>query len=141
MPIPGSNLFNRASRLIRRNPIQYYPFVSRVKNQARQWVSTFGPMQTILASVQAVPRDTYVQLGLDLQRNYVAVFAAIDVVDLERDSSGDQFVFDGSVYQIESQNTWFLRDGWAECIAVEIGRGTQPKLTAPAPSPAPAPGD
>lgn len=133
MPIPGSNLYARASRLIQQNKIEYFPFVSRVKNAARQWVSTFGPVQTIPASVQSVPRDSYVQLGLDFQKNYVNVFAAINVVDLARDSSGDQFVFDGKVFQIESQNTWFLRDGWAECMAVELGAGTAPKLTLPAP--------
>jgi hypothetical protein len=129
--IPGSNLFNRASRLISRNAIEYFQFQSRTKNAARQWVSTFAKAQTILASVQSVPRDTYVQLGLDLQKNYVTVFASINVIDLSRDSSGDQFVFDGKVFQIESQTTWFLRDGWAECMAVEIGLGTAPKLVAP----------
>jgi hypothetical protein len=131
--IPGSNLFLRASKLISRNPINYWPYLSRVKNASRQWVSTFGPVQVIYASVQAVSRDTYVQLGLDFQRNYVTVFAAINVVDLVRDSSGDQFVFDGKIYQIESQNTWFLRDGWAECMAVEIGIGTHPMLVSSGP--------
>lgn len=83
-----------------------------------------------MASVQAVPRDTYVRMGLDLQRNYVSVFASVDAIDLERDAQGDRFVFDGSEYQIESENSWFLRDGWAECLAVEIGVGTTP-LTNP----------
>ena len=133
MPIPGSNLFARASRLIQQNQIEYYPFVSRVKNAARQWVSTFGPGQTISASVQSVPRSTYVQLGLDFQKNYVTVYAAVNVVDLSRDSSGDQFIFDGKVWQIESQTTWFLRDGWAECMAVELGAGTAPQLVAGVP--------
>ncbi len=131
--IPGSNLFNRASRLIQRKPILYFPFINRVKNNARQWVSTFGPMQEIPASVQAVPRATYVALGLDFQKNYVNVFAAVNAVDLQRDSSGDQFVFDGGVYQIESNTTWFLSDGWVECMAVLIGLGSAPELVAPGP--------
>lgn len=111
-----------------------------MKNAARQWVATFGPAQAMAASVQSVPRETYVALGLDLQRNYVTVFAAADIVDLQRDSSGDQFVSDGVIYQIESQTSWYLRDGWAECFAVEIGKGNAPKTVAPAPAPAPSPG-
>lgn len=120
MIVPGGNLFLRATRLIGTNPIQYYKYKSRVLNAARQWVPSFEDPVTIYASVQAVSRDTYVRLGLDMQRNYVTIYAAANVVDLERDSAGDQLVFDGVRYQIESQTTWFLRDGWAEAMAVEF---------------------
>ena len=124
--IPGSNLLNRAARLIRLTPIDYYAFNVRQMNAVGQWVPYYNPMTPFPASVQAVPRDTYVRLGLDLQKNYVTVFASVNAVDLERDSSGDRFVFDGSMYQIESENSWFLRDGWAECLAVEVAVNETP---------------
>jgi hypothetical protein len=126
--VPGSNLLKRAARLIRLSPVQYYQFNSRVLNTARQWVASFDAPITLPASVQAVPRETYAQLGLDLQRNYVKIFASINAVDLSRDSSGDQFVADGMLYQIESQNTWYLRDGWVECLAVAVARGQTPNV-------------
>jgi len=119
--IPGSNLYNRAIRLIRPTPIQYLAFVSRAQNAARQWVPSFAAPVEIQASVQAVPRSSYNDLGLDLQKNYVKVFASVNVVDLDRDTSGDRFIFDGRLYQIEDQNTWYLRDGWASCTAVDVG--------------------
>lgn len=137
MTVPGSNLFKRAARLIKLGPVDYYPAAARSLNAVGQWVPTFTGPQTIQASVQAVPRDTYVRLGLDLQRNYVTVYAAINAIDLERDSSGDRFVFDGRMYQLESNNSWYIRDGWVEALAVEVARGATP-LLAPSPTPAPS---
>lgn len=122
--IPGSNLFIAASRLIQPTPIQYYSFANRAVNAARQWVPSYAAPVTLQASVQAVPRNSYQKLGLDFQNNYVKVFAAANIIDLGRDTSGDRFVFDGNLYQIESENSWFLRDGWASCIAIELGAFT-----------------
>lgn len=119
--IPGANLFLAATRLIRPMPIQYLKFAARTQNSARQYVPTFEPEQTIYASVQAVSRNTYNELGLDFQKNYVKIFAATNVVDLGRDTSGDRFKFNGRLYQIESQTDWFIMDGWASCIAVDVG--------------------
>jgi hypothetical protein len=119
--IPGSNLFLRAIRLIKPTTIQYLKFSGRTQNTARQWVSAFETAIPIQASVQAVSRSSYTDMGLDFQKNYIKVFAAIDLVNIKRDSSGDRFIYNGMMYQIEDQNTWFLLDGWASCIAVEVG--------------------
>lgn len=119
--IPGSNLLLQAGRLIRFSPIDYYAFDSRSINAARQWVATFTRIPDVYASVQAVQRNSYVQYGLDLQKNYVKVYAARNIIDLARDSSGDRFIYDGRLFQLESQYTWFKEDGWDKCIAVDIG--------------------
>jgi len=119
---PGSNLLLQAGRLIRFTPIDYYAFNNRVLNRARQWVTGFDPVKTVYASVQAVPRNSYIQYGLDLQKNYVKVYAAMNIIDLERDSSGDRFIYNGKLFQLESQYTWWHEDGWDKCIAVEIGK-------------------
>ena len=97
------------------------PFVSRTQNAARQWIPTFATAFTLPCSVQAVDRSAYKELGLDLQKNYLRIFAAKDIIDLTRDASGDRFVYNSKLYQIESQKPWFLIDGWAACIAVEVG--------------------
>lgn len=124
MPVPGSNLFRAASRLIRPTPVMYYPYVSRTQNAAFQWVATYGTPFELEASVQAVDRNSYVEYGLDFQKNYVRIYVSEDVIDIERDSSGDKFTWNGKAYQIESQNTWFAMDGWASTLAVEVGRAT-----------------
>jgi hypothetical protein len=118
---PGSNLFLRAIRLIKPTTVQYLKFSGRTQNAARQWVAAFETAVPIQASVQAVARSSYTDMGLDFQKNYIKIFAAANLVNIKRDSSGDRFIYNGMLYQIEDQNTWFLLDGWASCIAVEVG--------------------
>lgn len=120
MPVPGSNLLAQALRVIKPVQIQYLQFSSRALNASKQWIPTFLDPITIYGSVQAVPRNTYAQYGLDLQRDYVKIFAQEDVVDLDRDSSGDRFIYNGEVFQLESENRWFVQDGWASCLAVKV---------------------
>lgn len=129
--IPGSNLLKKASRVIRFQPVPYYRYGSRTQNANFVWVTGFAASTIIAMSVQRVPRDKYIQLGLELQRNYINLFASLDLVDIRRDATGDQVVWAGRLYQIESQGTWFEQDGWAKAIAVDVGPDSQ------APSPPP----
>lgn len=122
--IPGINLLSEAMGIIATQTIGYRKFSGRVLNAQRLWVTSYendGAFTAMEASVQRIPRHQYVQFNLEFQRNYVNVFASLDMVDLDRDQSGDQFVYNGRLYQLESQGTWFAQDGWAVCMAVDIG--------------------
>lgn len=111
--------------------IPYYTFSNRHLNEVRQWVTGYSAPTDLTASVQMVPRSKYVQYGLEMQRNYVKIYASAELLDLRRDASGDQFIWGNRLYQVESQNTWRLQDGWATCLAVDIGPSTDaPVLTA-----------
>jgi hypothetical protein len=118
---PGSNLLNDAFQSIDPTEIQYYTFVSRALNAARQWVSTFAAPVPVWACVQAVHRSKYTEYGLDFQRNYAKIWASMDTVDLDRDTSGDQFTWNGRRYQLVDDTNWFIQDGWASALAVDIG--------------------
>lgn len=115
------DLLEIAFEVIGTQIIKYRPNSGRVKNSQYQWVPAFGQFFDLEASVQRVPRRQYVEFNLEFQRNYVTVFASYDMIDLERDTAGDQFVYAGRLYQLESQGTWFAQDGWAVCMAVDIG--------------------
>ncbi len=118
--IPGSNLLRSALRLIKPTQILYLQATGRTQNAVKQFVATFADPVPLMASVQAVNRDTYNELGLDFQKNYIKVFASKNIVDLGRDTSGDRLIFNGKLYQIESQVDWFVMDGWASCLAVYV---------------------
>lgn len=134
MSTPGSNLLRRAARLIKLQPVGYFMWLSRSLNPVKQWISVFAPSVSIRGSVQAVPRNKYEFLGLDFQRDYVNLFAAKDIQDIDRDRTGDQFTYAGKLYQIESQTDWYMQDGWVECLAVKIGPATgTPNVTIPFP--------
>jgi hypothetical protein len=119
--IPGIDLLSVAFEVIGTQIINYRINTGREKNDQFQWVPKFDPFFDLEASIQRVPRRQYVQYNLEFQRNYVTVFASIDMIDLQRDTSGDQFIYGGRLYQLESQGTWFAQDGWAVCMAVDIG--------------------
>lgn len=120
MATPGSNLFRRAAKLIKLQEVQYYPFATRTLNAARQWVPAFGTPYPLAASVQAVPRNSYAELGLDFNSFYVEIYASLNIVDLQRDSSGDRFVYNGDWYQMKDGQSWFAQDGWAYAMAVRV---------------------
>ena len=121
--IPGANLFNVASRLIGMQKVQYMKNIGRVQDKSRNWISKFAAPVMLRASVQAVNRSKYQELGLELQKNYVNIFTTADIVDIERDASGDQFIFNHRLYQMESETSWTVQDGWASCLCVEIKKG------------------
>jgi hypothetical protein len=121
MFVPGSNLLRLARTLIRFQSIKYYPAESRTLNAARQYVPTFGSPFTMKASVQAVDRNSYANMGLDFNSLYVQVYAELNMIDLERDSSGDRFVYNGDIYAMSKGQNWFAQDGWATCLAIRIG--------------------
>lgn len=122
--IPGLNLLNLAFSLIKPAAVPYYAYAGRTQNAVAQFIPQFKAAQTLYASVQRVPRSKYVAFNLEFQRNYVQIYAKAELIDLERDASGDQIIWGGRLYQIESQGTWFLQDGWASALAVDVGPAT-----------------
>lgn len=121
---PGSNLFKRAIRAIKPTTIQYLAYTDRTLNAARQWVPGYAAAVPITASVQMVARSVYGDYGLDFQKVYLKVFAATNIIDVQRDTSSDRFIWNGWIYQVDSNNDWFVQDGWVSCIAVRIQRVT-----------------
>lgn len=124
--IPGSNLLGEAFDVLGTQIISYRNFQSRIQNSQFQFISQFSAPADLESMVQRVPREQYVAFGLEWQRNYVKVFAPYDMIDLDRDHAGDQFIYRRRLFQLESQGTWFEQDGWAVCLAVDIGPGILP---------------
>jgi hypothetical protein len=117
---PGSNLLKRARKLIKFGPVQYYATTGRTLNAARQWIASFAASTTLSCSVQAVPRANYQREGLDFNKFYVRVWAAQEMAALDRDTSGDRFIYGGDLYAFAEGENWFLQDGWATVLACRI---------------------
>ena len=118
--IPGVNLLNVARQLIKFQEVMYMADQGRVLDDVGQWVTSYANPVGLMASVQAVKRDKYAELGLEFQKKYVKIFASIDAIDINRDETGDRFIFGRELYQIESQTTWYVQDGWCSCLCVAI---------------------
>lgn len=122
MRVPGSNLLGIAMKVLSGQPVLYYKDTGRTTSATGRDVTTFAdPVEIRNCGVQAVNRSRYEQMGLDYQKNYVNLFVREDVIDLQRDYSGDQMAFNGKRYQLQSETDWFAMDGWTVVLCVEIG--------------------
>lgn len=118
--IPGSNLLNIALTAIGRQSFDYYAFSSRTPNAQGIDVTAYKLPVTLSGSVQPVPQNLLNQYGLDTQRSYMTFFVSRDILEVDRDVSGDQFFFNGKVYQCLSITDWFNIDGWVPVLSVRV---------------------
>lgn len=121
MTTPGSNLLASAFGAIQTSEVKWLKFIGRKLNDVGQYVESLAPPVLVQASVQPVNKKAYIQLGLDMKREYVNVYACINATDLDREVAGDRFVTkDGVEWQVQNKNDWYTVDGWvvATCIKV-----------------------
>lgn len=119
---PGSNLLNRSLKIIAKQTVTYYKALARSLNDIGQDATEYDEPVSISGSLQPAPRALYEQLGLDLQKSYYTFYTSNNVIDVGRDASGDQFVFNSQRYQVESNNDWYAQDGWKGVLCVLIGK-------------------
>lgn len=119
--VPGCNLLNMALTIIAQQTLAYYQFVSRAPNAVGQDVTVYATPINLVGSWQPVPRALYEIYGLDLQKDYFTFYSSNNILDIQRDISGDQVVFMGKRYQVESSNDWYQLDGWKGMLCVDLG--------------------
>lgn len=120
--IPGyGNVLSMALELFVQQTVAYYEYTGRDENIIGQYDSDYADPVNIMGSFQPVPRELYEKYGLYLQKIYYTFYTPNNVKDVKRDVSGDQIVFEGRRYQVESSNDWFSQDGWVGVLCVDIG--------------------
>lgn len=122
--IPGSNLLAMALTAIAPAPVTYYQYSGRTLESTGNYSSTFASGVVLQCSVQAVDKSAYVAYGLDLQRQYITIYMRAGAVDLARDYSGDQVMWNTKRYQLVAESDWFAMDGWVGVRAVQLVVGT-----------------
>lgn len=120
MSVPGSNLLQRALRLIKPQSCLYYRFKERAKQPNGIFLPTYCTPSSLLGSIQPVPRSLYEMYGLDFQKNFFIFYVSKDVTDVERDVAGDIMVFASNTFQAESKTDWFVQDGWDAILCVQV---------------------
>lgn len=121
MSNPGSNLLKQALQLISSNPCSYYRFLGRTTTNAGRFISEFAAGVPVkVGSIQAVPRNKYQIMGLELEKEYVTWFVPEDVIGLERDAAGDQINYKNERYQLVNTTSWFGQDGWLSVLCVKL---------------------
>lgn len=123
MRVPGSNLLNMATRVIAKQTVSYKAFVSRSTNENGTDIAVYATAVDITGSLQPVPRNRYADMGLDFNKDYFNFFCSEQLLDLQRDVTGDIFTFAGFTYKVESLTPWFNIDGWVQALAVRTTSG------------------
>ena len=119
--IPGNNLLEEAFGSISTLTCQYIAWDSKILDAVGRWVMVFKAAQEVEASIQAVENQFYVEMGLDLQMDYVNIYSNVNSNALDRDFVGDKFVLpNGDTYQVISIRSWFMMDGWSCSLCVKI---------------------
>ena len=119
MTIPGSNLLASALRVIAAQSVEWSVNTGRTVNSIGMEVPAYAPPVTIYGSFQPVPRTMYAELGLDFNKRYARFFSSNDMLNVDRDFSGDKIVFNGITYKCESVTEWFELDGWKEALLIK----------------------
>lgn len=112
MNIPGNDLLEDALSVISSQEVIYYRAVSRALNNVGQYVTAYATGISIYGSFQPVDRKLYDQYGLNLQKVYYTFYTSNDLIDVKRDVSNDQLIFNGNRFKCESNNDWYVIDGW-----------------------------
>lgn len=122
--IPGQNLLNMALRVIQREQFIFFAFLSRVTQDNGVDIPKYAAGVKATGSVQPAPRQLIEQMGLDLQKTYFQFFLTTGIIDVNRDTSGDQFEWKGKTFQCLSATPWRGIDGWDHVVTVEVpGQG------------------
>ena len=122
MSTPSSNLLAQALTVIKPSPIKFFKTLGRSSNDIGLLVSQYADPVTVMASVQAVARNVYEQFGLDFQKNYIQIWLQVGVIDINRDTSGDQVDWNCRRYECKSDDNWYNVDGWMSVMCVDIGK-------------------
>jgi hypothetical protein len=116
----GFNVAKSALGLIGKEQATYYRCTGRTTNEIGLDVSSFTDPVTVRGSWQPIPKNTYQDLGLDLQKTYVTWITCDLMQDIGRDESGDQVEFQGKRYQVYSATPWGDVAGFSKYTLVQI---------------------
>ena len=121
MIVPGSNLLNKAFKVIAKQSFIYRQFDDRATNSIGIDIPAYKTDVKLKGSIQAVPRRLYQLHGLDWKKNYIMIYSSDKIDGVNRDTSGDIVVFDGNTFQVLDENDWSPIDGWNGVMCVQIG--------------------
>ncbi len=107
-------------RAVGKQTFTYLQYVGRAPTVIGTDVSVYAIPVQLQGQVQAVPRTLFERYGLDLQKNYLTFFVSSDILDVERDVSGDQMQYAGKRYQVLSNTDWYAQNGWNQVLTVEV---------------------
>ena len=116
--VPGSNLLKKAFKLIAKQEVIYYKFVSNTKNSIGMLDPSYDPPVVLKGSFQAMSSEQYDEFGINFQRVGVVFYTSNEIFPVNRNVSNDLLEFDSKKYEVINKTNWFNIDGWVGIAAV-----------------------
>jgi hypothetical protein len=120
MKILGGHILKMAMSVVGTQCVQYRRFTGRTVNSYGDDVSSYGNWTSVKGQFQSVDRKAYMLLGLQMNKNYATFYSEAEVQDLQRDQSGDQFMYGNHTYEVMSNNDWKCPQGFVGSMGVQI---------------------
>lgn len=98
----------------------YLRYLSRTTNSIGVDVPTYESAITLTGQIQAAPKELFELYGLEFNKNLLVFYVSKDIIDVTRNSAGDQIQFAGKTFNVLSDTPWFDINGWDGVVAVEI---------------------
>jgi hypothetical protein len=114
------NIFGLALGLIGSQQIMISRFTGRTLNGTGDYVNTYAAAVEEVASVQPLSANVYKELGLDMSKNYVAVYCSESIDTAKKDRAGDLVETDGKTYRAEQLVNWLTFGGYVAVVCVEV---------------------
>ena len=105
---------------------EYLKYEGETVNALGVKVPTYADAVPVTGSVQSPENSIYEQLGLSLEKNYKIFYASKDIKSNETQPQPDRFIYDNRTFETVRNTNWFLYDGWAGVLAVEL-KTSRPK--------------
>tara|TARA_R110000772_G_scaffold207715_1_gene318227 strand:+ start:499 stop:876 length:378 start_codon:yes stop_codon:yes gene_type:complete len=118
------NLLATTQTVIGKQDYQLRQYVSRARNTAGYFVSSFSTPINMAGSVQPVKATQYKSMGLDFKKAYIKIYDTNLINALSRDTNADQVIYDGYLWQVAEDTAWFLAGGWTFVMCVRLEKYT-----------------
>ena len=119
------NLLATTQTVIGKQEYRLRKSVSRVRNDAGYFVSSFGKPICMSGSVQPVKASQYKSMGLDFKKAYIKIYDTKLIEIISRDRNSDQIIWDGYLWHVAEDTSWFLSGGWNYVMCVRLERYTR----------------
>lgn len=120
MGLIGKNLYKMAARVVGKQAYELFASTGAARDARGFQAPMFAVGVALRDSIQAVPQNIYVYLGLDLAKQYIMIYTDSLLVLPSRSTQGSQVGFDGDRYQIQSGSDWRAIDGWQGVLCVKL---------------------
>ena len=118
--VPGGNLLNQATKLIKTKKFMYYAYTGTTETDIGTEVHAFAAGIKASGSIQPVSQQTKKEKGIDLEGRMIEIWTPLKINSLARDRPSDQIGWDSQRWNIIESMNWSPIDGWNSVVAVEI---------------------